>query len=1146
MKNLIKNISILSFLMTILLFNSCEDEIRLNTTPYEEGIATLNVSVSYLQETGVDVVSRAVPDPDGGEIGTLISDIKSLCMLVYDENGGFVEKYDIVGGSVHPDVSNVNNSSDDNRLPEEKDENSQIKDSPTGKVTFDLKIYSGKYFIYAVANMDNLSDYSLEEYSSPDKLKSIEAVWSDNVSENGQMFGVFSLESNRDADDEKPITISAKDVQLHCWVRRLASKVTVAFDGEDLYDDVQVYIETVTLKDIPRKCKLGFDNAPGVNSDGTSMEYSKEKHDELLTDGQTIVYQTIQDKDVTLIPDNYYHVCNNLHKYFGKGKESDNPLENADNPEVVDNIHTNDYAHSLFFYENMQGKGKSKHQDAINNDTKDEAPDNIIDFPNPDENVSGTGWKDEKPYGTYVEVCGYYRCASRDGNMTSGPIKYRFMLGQDADKDYDAKRNTHYRLTLKFKGYGNDADWHIEYKYETGISVNSPQYISYLYNKKMMATVRIIGQIDPNHPYLYASVLGTGDLAYADVPFPTEGINKDDETPYEKGTWHPWGDNDFIDPVTGETVKSKFPTPPPGYYFTGAITNDGPWNSFLSLRQSNVLRVVDPRYPGSASRVTEATTDYNKTFWEERKSGWRYFNAAPGTYPDATDGQYLVYALNHEGDKVTESVFSIPLYTRPKELITKLGFSGNNPYSGYARKARIRLSAYIINPTTGESEIKHTYLDIIQVRRIENPKGVWRKKGSIEEFNATLTIRPGGMTGNFEEIVSDGKWSAEVYSGDNIISLSTTPKGSVGILEQKNVMRIEGASGCPVDFMINFNGQTGCAIVRVRYNNYTCEHDIFCRNGHEDPIEIIDNGVKWASRNVYRFNGTTPVLTNSPLEAGSLFRRGSYTAILSSNDDNYGLGVQPGDLKVIEKNSTTPSSKAWDDIKADSDAAINLWSVSGDTHIATIDDFYTLCAPDDDNKDFYIKKAYGVLYGDGADKTQTDASMALGYTRIESDTYSPKSEYGMRGVFVYNANNSRQIFLPIGATGYGRRKKSVKGEWMDEGKPGVLRYATRYEVHNNAGGALNYTPMFYDLYIRPGAIYWCRDRWNTLPVKTHEIKDETTGEVIETKKYSDIKQSCDFDINYFSMGFEGFENGAASKPKNSDACYIRTVVNKQK
>ena len=33
---------------------------------------------------------------------------------------------------------------------------------------------------------------------------------------------------------------------------------------------------------------------------------------------------------------------------------------------------------------------------------------------------------------------------------------------RDVTTDYNATRNTHYKLTLKFKGYGNDADWHIE------------------------------------------------------------------------------------------------------------------------------------------------------------------------------------------------------------------------------------------------------------------------------------------------------------------------------------------------------------------------------------------------------------------------------------------------------------------------------------------------------------------------------------------------------------------------------------------------------------------------------------------------------------------------------------------------------------
>ena len=69
------------------------------------------------------------------------------------------------------------------------------------------------------------------------------------------------------------------------------------------------------------------------------------------------------------------------------------------------------------------------------------------------------------------------------------------MLGKDEKTDYNAERNHHYKLTLKFKNYANDADWHIEYEHKRGILVASPQFISYLYNKKMMVSVKVAGKI---------------------------------------------------------------------------------------------------------------------------------------------------------------------------------------------------------------------------------------------------------------------------------------------------------------------------------------------------------------------------------------------------------------------------------------------------------------------------------------------------------------------------------------------------------------------------------------------------------------------------------------------------------------------------
>lgn len=117
-------------------------------------------------------------------------------------------------------------------------------------------------------------------------------------------------------------------------------------------------------------------------------------------------------------------------------------------------------------------------------------------------------------------MTGYYRCTAANEHVGAGPIKFRFMLGQDVTTDYNATRNTHYKLTLKFKGYGNDADWHIEYEEPSDIYVSTPQYISYLYNKSMNVTLKVVGEIKPNST-LDAKILG-----------------KDEDTGFTG--WRPW------------------------------------------------------------------------------------------------------------------------------------------------------------------------------------------------------------------------------------------------------------------------------------------------------------------------------------------------------------------------------------------------------------------------------------------------------------------------------------------------------------------------------------------------------------------------------------------------------------------------------
>ena len=1067
---------------------ACRDDYFMNEE-LGEGNATLSVTLCFDQEDAALGTTRA----EGGDEGNAIQNINSLCMLFYDTTGKLVHNYIVKGEGlvIDPDVSGWSYNLEDNRIDEDKDEQgNQFEDSKTGTAMFKLRpIKRGKYYIYAVANMGDLTQYK-DKITTREGLKAISLQWNpDDISQNSEMFGVFSLTPDRNAPDDL-VTINSPGVQLHSWLRRAASKVTVAFDGSGLYANVQIYIENVILKDIPKTCSLGNPNTPGLVSEDVpdpdsykDPDWKPEMHtasNGLYSEGKSIKIQKLPADLSVLTPENYIHICNDLHRYMGKGEE-------GDEQDIITNTHAHK-AQSLFFYENMQGKGKSKKQSQNGVD---------IDYPDPDEQKEGSGWKDEKPYGTYVEVTGYYRCTAANEHVGAGPIKFRFMLGQDVTTDYNATRNTHYKLTLKFKGYGNDADWHIEYEEPSDIYVSTPQYISYLYNKSMNVTLKVVGEIKPNST-LDAKILG-----------------KDEDTGFTG--WRPWGNG-----------TSAFPTVPSDFYYSGWIYNDGPWNSFLSLRKTSLVKIVVPGYEDKPSWQTPINTKYNETYYNEKNKGNRSYKISNIGADDLADGEYSVKSNGKE------HIFTIPLYTRAKELVTKTGFTGNNPYSAYPRKERIKFTIQVKDDVTGTYVPKTAYLDMIQVRRIENPKGVWRSAGKSDNFHVTLMRLPYDNAEDFKPFNSEGAWRATIIDGgDDFITLRSTVEGSGSDnVQQTGVKRIEGAGEHPIDFWIDFKGTIPegatprCAIVRVRYHNYTCEHDIFVRQGYA-PITIngnaeSNNNPAWTSYNVYRFDANNaPVYTKSPLEEGSLFRRGNRTAILASNNDRSGFtfGVEPtGSFNVLEFGSATTSQKTWSQLAPSTDDVTNRfkeWSIAGDhERIATIEDFYTLESTSIHSN---INKAYGVLYGDGATETQKLVKEAFGYDHNEDPTNSKK---GMRGCFVFNVNNSRNIFFPIGKSGYGRRK----GMTSNGEKVGTLRYAQRTDYYNNDGtGNIQYVPLFYDLFERPGAIYQCRNRL------------ESTN--------NEVKNSSAFDINYFTMGFEGFENGASNNNNgsDSDACFIRTV-----
>ena len=115
-----------------------------------------------------------------------------------------------------------------------------------------------------------------------------------------------------------------------------------------------------------------------------------------------------------------------------------------------------------------------------------------------------------------------------------------------------------------------------------------------------------------------------------------------------------------------------------------------------------------------------------------------------------------------------------------------------------------------------------------------------------------------------------------------------------------------------------------------------------------------------------------------------------------------------------------------------------------------------------------------------------------------------------------NKVNGNNLFFPIGASGYGRRR--TEKSWYSSGisLPGALQYAwrsKRYSTYSDAWSTLAYRPMFENVYMRPGAVYWCEKLTN---------------------------DQCYLDVNYFTLDFS-LGGNEPLQGENGSACFIRCV-----
>lgn len=1027
--------------------------------------------------------------------GDAIRNIGSLYILFYKPENKSGDSYKLAyafttdaacKNSVFESGLRITSTTDSDRIPDgEFDPNDGewkgVSESTTKRVTTsEIQIERGDYAVYVVANVDEFSSasFSRDTIATPELLRNYKLTWNKtSVKDNDAMFGFFTEESTDGYDvinTEAPIIhFTANTKTLHAWVKRATSKVTVAFDGSRLRDGVRIYIKDIAIRDIPTNCKLGENNTP----------VSKKE----LTDGEQIVYTT------TAGVTNATRISSREPYFPGFTGLADNE---ADVEAWKINAHS-ETANALYFFENRQGKssgaidgnGSWKQQTDINgNNIPDDRDSEIHSDIDPNKGIQ----KDTKEFGTYIEVTAYYQ-NDNFGAKTEGIIIYRFMLGKNTTDDFNADRNNHYKLTMCFKNNANEVDWHIDYTDKEDVYIPDTIYMSYEYNTPSMLPIRIVG-----NQFTSLSVQIT------------------------ESNWYP--------------DDSSIP-----YYKANTTQPDDLSTGFFSLSYDE-----NPRIGGTGEVPASTVTDYwlqqpsydpNGENTTTNKNEVRQYirNGKVVKWSDLEPHGYAIGTRVASDGRTTVFEANIPLFTRPLIIYKWTSWTGANPYYSAPRKGKILVSGILSGkPYT------HT-INVIQVPRVENPSGIYRRHDNTAPFDVTLMARKGeGGTHttpiSYAPFDSKGLWRAIIYrstsgGGNNVGVWFTLTAGSQRAKALGDC--IQGDINTPIKFTFKPNeaidqNKVRCGIIKVEYNDYTCTHYIFVRQGYA-PMQLEAGRVYWHTFNLYSGSAET----SHPCDAGSLFLRGLWApAILDSNTAGYGVtvnslsaltdvdGTTQGSVSIPINNSGAYKRKDFPTTNrtfSKNDATYNPWN-SG--RVPTLAEWATL---KNDVANALVDKSFGVLYGDGATTTQTVADNVNGCLHANVNAKG-EAQKGMRGCFVYNSSDGRNIFFPIGASGYGRRKVgrgSLTGTSGTSGG-GVLQYSfsdTYFAyVLNNAR-----RPLLYNLNTNEGAIYWGQA----------EISNQTlTGQ----------SSSNGWDINYKTYDFDYMEAASASASTNRhSACYIRLV-----
>lgn len=383
--------------------------------------------------------------------------VNDLNIFVGDENGKIQKRLYLDVSALTLDQENTIDT--DVTVTPKKDGNGYVEYT----IDFTPSYWSGvsidKSKFYAVANwgsemkevVDVINDEGNPATAALNTIDQLKGLKVRELKSNGNVHStvptpnaMYGEETPDRGETPDPDDSSKKIKVVTIEMKRTAVMITLALDGSGLSENIEISVDSVVLRNVPKSCTLGpvdISGSAGPGNCPTSHEdiskYGDMKGGVVFSSAKLIGQER---KNLAA-----YQNDSQFQTTIG-GHYTD--VESGNFSDV-----TGTFVQPLFLFENRQPTGTSEGSPQ-NNLQAHKRPNGL--------NVSGDDYDgaiakyNESGVCSYIEV--YAKYTQYDGTTANvsqkGTASWRFFLGNNVTDNFDVERNTNYRITLDLNGTG--------------------------------------------------------------------------------------------------------------------------------------------------------------------------------------------------------------------------------------------------------------------------------------------------------------------------------------------------------------------------------------------------------------------------------------------------------------------------------------------------------------------------------------------------------------------------------------------------------------------------------------------------------------------------------------------------------------------